>query len=157
LWSRWSRVRVPSLTFRLLLVTEIVRSVSRENAETLRLFYEADLESDDLLQLLDPEVELYPGIRAPDQRTRYVGREEWREFIRGAVEAWEAVEIKPGERLEATGERVLAIDRWVFRGRDGIEIARELPTLFAFRNGLIVRIDGFTVKSEALKAAGLDL
>jgi len=35
------------------------------------------------------------------------------------------------------------------------EIERELPTLYTFRDGLIVRIDGFTEKAEALEAAGL--
>jgi hypothetical protein len=127
-----------------------------ENIETLRLFYEADFAGDEGLQFLDPKVELYPGIRAPDQSTRYVGREGWKEFIGGATEAWELVDIEPKARLETPDNRILAIDGWLFRGRDGIEIERELPTLFTFRNGLIVRIDGFTDLAEARGAAGLD-
>ncbi len=130
--------------------------MSRDNADTIRLFYEGDLDSDQIVQYLDPAVELYPGIRTPDQHTRYVGREGWREFVAGAIEVWESVEIEPKELLEATDDRMLAIDLWSFRGRDGIEIERELPTLFSFRNGLIVRIDGFTDRAEALEAAGLD-
>ena len=74
--------------------------MSQENVEILRLFYEADLDSDDVLQYLDPKVELYPGIDAPDQHMRYVGREGWSEFIAGATEAWESVVIEPKERLE---------------------------------------------------------
>ena len=128
--------------------------MSQENVEILRLVYEADLDSQDVLQYLDPEVELYPGIDAPDQHMRYVGREGWSEFIAGAIEAWESVTIEPKEIIE-TGDRILSIDRWVFRGRDGIEIDRELPTIFTFRNGLIVRIDGFTDKAQALEAAGV--
>jgi hypothetical protein len=31
----------------------------------------------------------------------------------------------------------------------------ELPTLYTFREDLIMRIDGFTEKAEALEAAGL--
>jgi ketosteroid isomerase-like protein len=129
--------------------------ISRENAETLRHVYESDLDSDDLLRCLDPKVELYPGISAPDQDGRYVGREGWTEFIAGATEAWESVTIEPEERIDAPGNRILAIDRWVFRGRDGIEIERELPTVFTFRAGLIVRIEGFTDRAEALEAVGL--
>ena len=129
--------------------------MSRGNRETLRLFYEVDADGEEILELLDPEVELFPGIRAPDQRTRYVGREAWREFIRGAFEAWESVDIEPKERLETTSNRILAIDIWRFSGREEIEIESELPTLFTFRDGLIVRIDGFTEKAEALEAAGL--
>jgi ketosteroid isomerase-like protein len=129
--------------------------MSRGNKETLRLFYELDLDGEEILELLDAEVELYPGIRTPDQGTRYVGREAWREFIREAFEAWESVDIEPKERLEATSDRILAIDMWRFSGRYGIEIESELPTLFTFREGLIVRIDGFTDMAEALEAAGL--
>ena len=130
--------------------------MSRENQETLRLVYETAVDSEELLQYLHPEVELYPGIRAPDQHQRYVGREGWTEFIEGAVGAWESVTIEPDKRIETSGNRILAIDRWIFRGRDGIEIDRELPTLFTFRDGLVARIDGFTDKAAALKAAGLD-
>ena len=72
----------------------------------------------------------------------------------GATEAWESVDIEPKEIIEATGNRILSIDRWIFRGRDGIEIDRELPTIYTFRNGLIVRIDGFTDKAKALKLRG---
>ena len=43
----------------------------------------------------------------------------------------------------------------MFRGRDGIELELELPNLYTFRDGLVVRIDGFTDRAEALRAAGL--
>jgi hypothetical protein len=129
--------------------------MSEENIEILRLFYEGEPDGEDVLQYLDPAVELYPGIEAPDQGMRYVGWDGWREFMADAIGSWEAVVIEPSERLEATENRILAIDNWLFRGRDGIEIGRELPTLFTFRDGLIVRVDGFTDRAEALKAAGL--
>ena len=129
--------------------------MSEENIEVLRLFYEGEPDGEDVLQYLDPAVELYPGIEAPDQGMRYVGWDGWREFMADAIGSWKAVVIEPSERLEATENRILAIDNWLFRGRDGIEIGRELPTLFTFRDGLIVRVDGFTDRAEALKAAGL--
>ena len=47
--------------------------MSQENVEILRLAYEAYLGSQDVLQYLDPNVELYPGIEAPDQHMKYVG------------------------------------------------------------------------------------
>ena len=130
--------------------------MSPENVETLRRIYEVDLDSDELLDYLHPEVELYPGIRAPDQRTRFVGRAGWTEFVGGATEAWESVTIEPKEVFETRDNQVLAIDTWVFRGRDGIEIKRELPTLFTFQDGLVIRIDGFTDQAKAREAAGLD-
>jgi len=129
--------------------------MSRDNAETIRLFYEAEPDGKDVLRYLDPAVELYPGIRTPDQDTRYVGHDGWKEFMVDAVGIWEAVEIEPSERFEVTENRILATEARILRGRDGIEIERELPTLFTFRDGLIVRVDGFTDRAEALKAAGL--
>ena len=126
-----------------------------DNMETLRAAYEAGPDGEDVLQYLDPAVELYPGYRAPDEDARYVGHDGWKEYIVNVIGSWEAVDIEPSERLEATENRILAIDNWRWRGRDGIEIERELPTLYTFRDGLIVRVEGFTDRAEALKAAGL--
>jgi hypothetical protein len=74
---------------------------------------------------------------------------------RNVNDAWVVVTVEPEERIEVGSDRILAIDRWRFQGRDGIEIEEELPTLLTFRNGLIVRVDGFTNRPEALAAAGL--
>ncbi len=131
--------------------------MSQENVEIIRRVYEPFNRGDfdALLPSYDPEVELYTGIRTPDQDTRYSGHQGMKEFFRGATEAWETVTVEPKEMIECGDNRILAIDRWQFFGREGIEIDVELPTLYSFRDGLIVRIDGFTDKSEALKAAGL--
>ena len=64
-----------------------------------------------------------------------------------------AIEVK--EMLDADSGRILCLERWRFKGRDEIEIERDLATLFSLRDGLISRIDGFTDDAEALKAAGL--
>ena len=62
---------------------------------------------------------------------------------------------EPLEMLEAAGDRILVIYRWHFLGRDGIEIDDELANSYAFRDGLISRIEGFTDRAEALAALGL--
>ena len=134
--------------------------MSEENVKTLGAFYEAYTrrgEIDDVLPYLDPEVVLRPGVRPPDDpNEEYVGREAYREFWVSIVTGpWEAVVVEPKEVVEAEDGRVLSLDLWRFLGRDGIEIERELPTLFTFRGGLIARIDGFTDNTEALEAAGL--
>ena len=125
--------------------------------EILRAFVEAfnDRDFDGATQYLDQAVEINPGVRAPDHDAKLLGHEGWREFIRVAIEAWETATAEPLERIEAEDGRILSTDLWRLRGRDGIEIERELPTLYAFRDGLIGRIDGFTEKAEALEAAGL--
>ena len=131
--------------------------MSEENVERLRLMYEAfnRRDFDAALPYFDPKVEFSPGILPPDQDTDYLGRQGVREWMRAATEPWVKVTAEPIERIEISSGRLLAIDRWLFGGRDGIEIERELPTAFTFRDGLIVRVDGFTDKAEALEAAGL--
>ena len=132
--------------------------MSQENLEILRRVNEAfnRRHVDDALQYLDPEVELHPGVQVPDEESRYLGREGVAEWFRSATEAWETITVEHNELIAVSGDRVLAVERWRFRGRDGIELELELPNVYTFRDGLIVRIDGFTDKSEAREAAGLD-
>jgi ketosteroid isomerase-like protein len=131
--------------------------MSQENIEIHRLMGEAWNRQDfeDALQYLDPEVDFRPGILPPGERTRFLGHEGVREWIGNLTDTWVKVTFEPKERFEIGSDRILAIDRWLFRGRAGIEIEEELPTAYTFRNGLIVRVHGFTDKSEALKAVGL--
>jgi ketosteroid isomerase-like protein len=133
------------------------RPVHRENVVTLESFYEAFNRRDYNAQLrcLDDEVELHPGVPLPDADAQYVGRLGMEEFIRVAFEGWETATVEPKELVEAPGERVLAIESWQVRGRDGIGLDFELTDVYAFRDGLIVRIEGFRDKTKALEAAGL--
>jgi ketosteroid isomerase-like protein len=131
--------------------------MSQENVEVLGAFYEAwncgDI--DQGLTYVDPDVEVYPGVQAPDAETRYLGRQGFRDFFVAATGAWEGVTAEPKELLEAEDDRILSLDTWHFRGRDGIQIDRELPNLFTFSDGLISKVQGFTNRDEALEAAGL--
>jgi len=131
--------------------------MSQENIEILQRMFGAwnNRDFDALVEFYDPEGEFNPGLLPPGEETRYVGREGVNKWIWNVNDAWVAVTAEPEERFEVGSDRILAIDRWHFRGRDGIEIEEELPTLFTFRNGLIVRVDGFTNRAEALEAAGL--
>ncbi len=112
-------------------------------------------EVDAALRYMDADIELRAGVLAPDQDTFFRGHKGMRDFWDGATDVWESVEIKREEVFTAPDNRFLVVDRWLFQGREGIKIERELPTLFTFRDGLIVRIDGFTDRAEALEAAGL--
>ncbi len=132
--------------------------MSHENVEKLRATYEAFNRGDfdGALQYADPDVEVHPGVTAPDAEPQYLGRQGLKNFwVTIAKGPWEAVTAESKEMIETEDGRILSVDRWRFRGRDGIEIDRELPNLFTFRGGLISRIDGFTDKADALKVAGL--
>ena len=139
------------------LARDTARAMSQDPEEILR--HVADAlnrgQVDDALRYMDADVELRAGVLAPDQDAFFRGHQGIRDFWDGAMAAWESVEIKREQVFTAADNRFLVVDRWFFQGRQGIEIERELPTLFTFGDGLIVRIDGFTDKAEALKAAGL--
>jgi ketosteroid isomerase-like protein len=128
-----------------------------ENTESLRALFDAynrrDFES--AVQYVHPEVELRPGLTELDVSPRYLGREELRGFFETITEAWESYVVMPEELLPAPGDRVLAVERWRAVGRGGLEFELELNDLFTFRDGLIVRIEGFRDRAEALEAAGL--
>jgi ketosteroid isomerase-like protein len=132
--------------------------MSEENLQILRALDEAwngkDFESG-VIRYFDPEVEFNPGLLPPGEDTHYLGREGVMDWIGNVNDAWKEVTVQPGQRIDIAGDRVLAIDRWHFEGRDGIQVEEELPTVFTFRDGLIVRVDGFTDKAEALEAVGL--
>jgi ketosteroid isomerase-like protein len=131
--------------------------MSQENVEILRRLNEAfnRRDIDGAIQYLHPDVELHPGIQVPDEESEYVGREGLTEWFRSATEPWEMITVEHKELIDGPGDRVLAVERWVFRGRDGIELELELPNVYTLRDGLIIRIDGFTDRAEALEAAGL--
>jgi ketosteroid isomerase-like protein len=59
------------------------------------------------------------------------------------------------EVIETQDGRVLAVERWRGRGRDGIEVDARCTDVYSFRDGLIFRGEGFRVKAEALEAVGL--
>src|SRR5687768_3909701 len=105
--------------------------MSQQNLETLRRLHEAfnRRDIDGAVQYLDPEVELHPGIQVPDEESRYLGRDGLTEWFRSATEPWEMITVEHRELIDPPGDRVLAVERWVFRGRDGIELELELPNL----------------------------
>ena len=125
--------------------------------DTLRGLYAAlnRRDFDELLQYLHPDVEVHPAVGGElDFGSVYRGRDGVRQFIETAWRPFD-VAVDPEEIIEAPGGRILAVERWQLRARDGVETELHLTDLYAFRDGLIVGIDGFREKSEAFEAAGL--
>jgi hypothetical protein len=105
---------------------------------------------------VDPEVDFNPGLVPPGEVASFRGPEGVKDWARAVNELWVGVVIEPRERIEITPDQLLSIDLWRFEGRDGIEVQEELPSAFAFRDGLIVRVTGFTSRPEAFAALGLE-
>jgi ketosteroid isomerase-like protein len=131
--------------------------MSQENVAIIQRLHGAfsRRDFDGALQQLHADFELFPAIAGPDYDTHYRGRERAKEFFEVITEVWETVTVEFEETIEAPQNRIVAVERWCSTGRDGIEIDFQLIEVYAFRDGLVLRIDGFLDKADALEAAGL--
>jgi ketosteroid isomerase-like protein len=134
--------------------------MSRGNVEVVRRFLEAfnRRDFDAANRYVHPEIELYPALEGPDITPADIplgGRDNVRGFLEAISEPWQEMTVTFEEIKEAPGERVLGVERWHTRGRDGVELNTMLIDVYSFREGLIARVDGFTDRDEAFEAAGL--
>jgi ketosteroid isomerase-like protein len=134
--------------------------MSRENVDVLQRVLDAlqrrDFET--ASTYADPDIEIYPALEGVDTDAGaipYRGRAGMKRFLEGIYEPWQEMAVELEETIAAPGERIVAVERWHTRGRDGIAIDTMLIDVYSFREGLIVRVDGFTRKAEALEAVGL--
>jgi ketosteroid isomerase-like protein len=85
----------------------------------------------------------------------YRGAQGFMQWLEDWSAAWEEWSLDPEEYIDA-GERVIVVAKMHARGRgSGVEVDRQDALLYELRDGLIVRIDYFNNKNEALTAAGL--
>jgi ketosteroid isomerase-like protein len=109
-----------------------------------------------VLDVLDPEV-TYEDYGLPDHAGEvYSGLEG----VVKATESWsEPYEEMTNElqRIVGSGDCLVAIHRFRARARyTGIEFDRPSAYVYTFRDGKIIRIQGFWDPQEALAAAGLE-
>ena len=110
---------------------------------------------DEVLECLHPEVEIRPAVNALDAPRQYLGRDGARELFEAFNDDWQSMIVEIKETVHAPENRLLAVEHWQTGGRYGIELDAEITDLYVFRDGLIIRVDGFRDKAEALEAAGL--
>jgi ketosteroid isomerase-like protein len=143
--------------------------MSQENVETVQSLYEAHnaLGGIGPESTMDPEnvapgfwsrlardVELHDRADLPDPRVCR-GREEVKGFWRKTRELFAEARWEPLEFIDL-GHAVVANVRVVAIGRSsGARTQLNETDVFWFREGLIVRMQGFASKQEALEAAGL--
>ena len=142
--------------------------MSQENVETVRRNYEVinsigrtgddfvDPEevAPDLWARLAPDIEFYERSELPDAKV-YRGPQEVKEFWRKTQDVFAEVRWELQEVVDL-GHAVLVVAKVVATGR-GSDVPVELDEtdVFWFRNGMIVRAQGFATKEEALEAAEL--
>jgi ketosteroid isomerase-like protein len=127
-----------------------------QNVDRLRSMQEAfnRRDFDEALRYVHQAVVLYPGLTELDVESSYHGRAAMKRFFETITETWESYVIETEETLEAPDGRIAVVERWRARGRQGIELDLQLVDVFTFRDGVIVRIEGFRDKTQALEAAG---
>jgi ketosteroid isomerase-like protein len=136
--------------------------MSQENVEIVRRVHDAFNRADftSAVEYLHPDAEIYPGVVGLDppgggSATQLRGREELRRFFEDLDATWESVRVTPREVIDAPDDRVLAVESWLIRGRDGIELDTRIIDVYTFRDGRIARVDGYLNRMEALEAVGL--
>lgn len=126
--------------------------MSEENVDIVRRVFEAYVRGDidEALTHNDPDIVWNPFEEVPSH-----GHDGVRAYLERWESEWEELETTPEEFIDA-GDRVLVTVHFRGRGRgSGIEVDARLYEVYALRDGKIVRMDEFTVRSEALDAAGL--
>ena len=130
--------------------------MSQENVELVRHAYEAFLRGDFAASLAKwhPDVEM-DGRNLPDGGV-YRGHEGILEHLTRWANMWEDWRVELDRFIDAGDDRVVALTHE--RGRNkatGMELDALHAELYTVRDGQIVRWQGFSDRSEALKAAGL--
>ena len=120
--------------------------------EGYRHFNRGDL--DWVLRHLDGEIVWEDARQMPDARV-YRGLEEVRRFLHSFGRHWEQIRFEP-EKLDESGDSVLALVRMVGRGRaSGAEVDAHLCHVWQMRDLKALRIRTFFDRDEATSAAGV--
>ena len=91
----------------------------------------------------------------PESSGERHGRERLRRSIEELFEAWESYRLEI-ERLEPSGDLVLALVRECARGRtSGLEVESRWGYLVSVADGEITRVEAYRDPDAALAAAGL--
>jgi ketosteroid isomerase-like protein len=85
----------------------------------------------------------------------YRGHAGFVRWVREWASAWADFSFVPEQLIDA-GDRVVVVARLTASGRSsGVELERQDGMVFGLRDGLIVRVDYFNSKRQALAAAGV--
>ena len=130
--------------------------MSDQNLRVVKRIYQS-FERDDwsgLDQLFDPEVQLHGTSGGLSEGNVAQGVEAVRQtFDVWDGEAWEEIRLDV-EKLIDAGDQVVAFQHERRRGRgSGVEVESQTAVVFGFRDGRVIRLQGFMDRDEALRAA----
>jgi ketosteroid isomerase-like protein len=127
---------------------EVVNSIGRTDAE----FVDPEEFAPDLWARLAPDFELHERPDLPDRKV-YRGPDEAKEFWRKTQELFSELRWEPLE-ITDLGHAVVVETRIAVVGRGSdVLIEADETDVFWFRDGAIVRLQGFPTRAEAFEAA----
>ena len=111
------------------------------------------MDPDAVMDVIDPEIEWRTELIGTPVYRGHDGVRQALHDIQRAWDGWrtEVIEIEAGERAAFLGTRAAARAR-----ATGIEVEAELFYAVFFRDGKVIRVEGFTDREAALAAAGLE-
>ena len=133
--------------------------MSEENVEVVRRAYERWNQGDfgwteTEISLFAPGFEYVPAPLVGLTET-IQGLEGFMRFLEQFWEDFDEAHAEPQELIES-GDSVLAVITFSGQGRQsGVEVNMEVFQLWTFRDGKVVRGQGFFEREEALEAVGL--
>jgi ketosteroid isomerase-like protein len=132
--------------------------MSEENVEIVRGAWEASTRKDNeaALALYDPEVQIdLTAVTHIGRSGVYFGLEGVQEFYRDLLASFGELTSEVEEWIDA-GDGVIAMVRSYGRGRrSGVPVDMLEAHLWTVRDGLLLRLQIFATRAEALEAAGL--
>ena len=135
----------------------ILKQVERELIEKVRWLYTEATNFDTgvpaVIELSDPDVEIWPTGTFPGIALTYRGHEGIREFFGQLWDAFDALHFAL-ENVTVVGDAFVAEVRMVAQGSgSGIEIEQRFTHVLRFRDGRLYRLEAYTGVEEALAAA----
>jgi ketosteroid isomerase-like protein len=129
--------------------------MSKENVEVVRAVIDGWLRADpSTLDLLAEDVVYVAPPTMPGGRT-YHGHEGVLQWVVDWRAEWADYELEI-ERVEDLGDRVMTVERNKATGkRSGVEVDMRTFSLWSFRDGKVIRWQGFPTEEAALETAGL--
>jgi ketosteroid isomerase-like protein len=136
----------------------VIRAVSSENVELVQhLVTSFNAGGAPLVDLFWAEdAELWPAPGFPEGGP-FRGRDQIRSFFDGLREGWEPGSFSGVVReLAGVGDKVLVTLEWRAIGAaSGIETSSEWMAVYTIRGGRVVRLEFFSDRDAAIRAAGL--
>ncbi len=103
---------------------------------------------------MHPDVEVHDHD-IPDAGT-YKGRDDFLRWIEDWERAWQSYSMVPENFIDAGDRIVVLIHMTATGGGSGVTVRRQDAMVYELRDGLIVRVDYFNNRRDALAAAGVE-